>query len=157
MKTIIHVTICTLLFGFGHRVIADAIHDAALDGNLPAIKNILAAQPDAVNARDEKGLQPLHLAVIKGHDDVVRVLLDSGADIEAKNADGYTSLQLSAIMGKKETAKLLLERKAKIDAQDNDQMPALHWAVGYDNKEIVELLLANHANVNAVNKLGNTP
>jgi len=111
-------------FGFGHRVIARRqFMTRLLDGNLPANQNIRLPNRNAVNARDEKGLQTLHLCSNQRHDDVVRVCWIAGQTSKRKNADGYTFFATVCIMGKEGDRKTLLERKAKIDAQDNDQIP----------------------------------
>ena len=39
---------------------------------------------------------PLHLTYIKGHIDVVELLLDKGADVEAKDKFGDTPLHIAS-------------------------------------------------------------
>jgi ankyrin repeat protein len=43
-----------------------SIHDAAKAGNIEAVKQHLAAGAD-VNAKDDNGFPPLHLAAVRGH------------------------------------------------------------------------------------------
>lgn len=46
-----------------------------------------------VNTLDRHGNPPLHLAVHLRHKEMVRLLLDSGADIISKNGGGWSALQ----------------------------------------------------------------
>jgi len=66
-----------------------AVHDLARASsiNLKAIKALLAAgvKPGAVDAR---GRTPLHLSALAGHEPIVRLLLDEGADVNAKDKKG---------------------------------------------------------------------
>ncbi len=43
----------------------------------------------------EQGFTPLHLAVERGYPDIVRMLVNSGADIEALNAEGKTPVEVA--------------------------------------------------------------
>ena len=52
--------------------------------------------------------------------DVVRFLLDAGADIEATNIYGCSPLYLSSQEGKLEVVPELLARGAAVDARIND-------------------------------------
>ena len=45
-----------------------------------------------INATDATGRTALHGAALQGHDDVVRFLVDNGADLQAKDEDGFTPL-----------------------------------------------------------------
>jgi len=45
-----------------------------------------------VNAKDEEGRTPLHLATSEGYKEVSELLIVKGADVNAKNVDGDTPL-----------------------------------------------------------------
>jgi len=70
------------------------IHDAALEGNIEAIKQHLAAGTD-VNARGGIGETPLHSAAYYGHKVVAELLIAEGADVNAKTEDGVTPLDFA--------------------------------------------------------------
>ncbi|KAI9455689.1 ankyrin repeat-containing domain protein [Lactarius psammicola] len=60
-----------------------------------------------MDSPDEKGLTPLHSAASNGHLDVVKLLLESGADINIFNDDGKTALDLASDNGMLEVASFL--------------------------------------------------
>jgi ankyrin repeat protein len=57
---------------------------AAKRGEVAEVQRLLALEPGLVEARDKDGSTPLHCAAWKGHVEVVRVVLDAGADIGAR-------------------------------------------------------------------------
>jgi len=85
--------------------------DAALNGDIEAVKQYLAAGAD-VNAKNENRLTPLHLAGFKGHKEIAELLIAKGADVNAKSNYG-TPLDLTNQQGKTETANLLRKHGGK--------------------------------------------
>jgi ankyrin repeat protein len=62
-----------------------------------------------VNKQDNSGNTPLHLAVIAGADEeVIRILLDEGADRRARNASGKTPGDMALNMGNETIAALVM-------------------------------------------------
>ena len=72
-----------------------SIHEAALEGNIEAVKQHLAAGTD-VNAKKEdhdgRGGTPLHWAAGEGHKEIAELLIAKGAYVNAKDKSGYTPL-----------------------------------------------------------------
>ena len=67
-----------------------------------------------VNARTTRGLTLLHVAVEeKKNDEVVRVLLEHGANVDAEDDEGRTPFQIASARRGDKTMKLLLEHGAK--------------------------------------------
>ncbi|KAJ1382996.1 ankyrin repeat-containing domain protein, partial [Ochromonadaceae sp. CCMP2298] len=61
------------------------------------------------------GATAVHLACVKGHLDVLRLLLEKGADTDAKDVDGMTALHWASQQGHPEVLRLLLEKGANTD------------------------------------------
>lgn len=90
-------------------------------------------------------------------DDVVRLLLEWGADvsIRAENKD-ETALHRSATFGHDTVARLLLESGAEVDAQNEDGETALHLATKWGFETVVQVLLEKGADVTTKTKAGKT-
>lgn len=83
---------------------------ATEEGDLGAVQELL----DAVGDVDERGRlkrTPLMWAAAKGHTEILRLLLERGADLEADNK-GKTALMLAAQSGAIECVDLLLDAGA---------------------------------------------
>ena len=65
-----------------------AIHDTAAAGDAEAVETLLAKDPDLANLGDHLGRRPLHYAVEAGQADLVNLLIDRGADVDAS---GFSS------------------------------------------------------------------
>lgn len=66
----------------------DFLCAAAVEGNLSEVKNALAADPSLINVRGDRGRTPLHFAAGGGHKEVVKYLLEQGADPLAEDENG---------------------------------------------------------------------
>jgi cell wall assembly regulator SMI1 len=129
---------------------------------LEEIKQLLA-EPGLVNRLDENDEYPLTHAAGGGHPEVVKILLDAGAEINrAEPESGKTALIRAAWAVSDrgwpedvEVVKLLIAAGADVRARDHKARTALLDAVGDRKKanlEIVEALIAAGADVNAVGK-----
>jgi len=102
-----------------------------------------------VQTKDDASETPLHKAAQNGHVQVVQMLLDKKADIEAKGGEYECSpLYAAAKENKLETFKLLLERGADKETRQKDDRPIIGQAARTDNKDMVILLLEKGANIN---------
>ena len=80
--------------------------------NASAVTDAIAAGADVAVPDPEFGLPPVTLAALVGDVDVVRLLLDAGADPQAPGRDGRTPLHAAAFTGRLPVVELLLERGA---------------------------------------------
>ena len=121
------------LFGvkeFDSKDIASA-HDlsgAVFIGNLASVKQALTDGADP-NAEDpQSGSTMLSIAALMGHTEIVTVLLEHGADVNAKSRDGGTALHAAAFLGRAEATKLLLEKGADTTLRNNMGSTAIDGA-----------------------------
>jgi ankyrin repeat protein len=150
--------VCSLFFFVGCK--EKPIHHAAYDRDLEKVKKIIEKDPNQINVQDASGYSPLHLASGGGHTEIVKFLLNHGADIESEIFYGDTPLMLAAWHagdGKYETIKVLLEHGAKVNHKDKSDCTALHYASMHSGKEVINLLISYGADVNAKDKNLTTP
>lgn len=92
-----------------------------------------------------------------GNIEIVRYLLDKGANPNVISDNGVTSLMFAAQNGSYEIVELLLNSNADPNIVPYDGNTALHAAVRAGNDSIAELLIKYNAKVNVTNTLGLTP
>ncbi|MET9091161.1 ankyrin repeat domain-containing protein [Streptomyces cyaneofuscatus] len=129
---------------------------AAEDGDVAAVARLLTdgAEVDGLGGDKRSALD---LAVHAGHVDVVRVLLDAGAD-PRQRAGAYgevTPLGLAAMYGYVAVAELLLDAGATTGAQGRLNFPPLVLAATsteHGHPRMVDLLLRRGADIGEVRK-----
>jgi prolyl 4-hydroxylase len=68
-------------------------HEAAQAGSVELLQDVIKQKKALVNAKDENGWTPLHEGARGGHLEVVKLLVENGADLSARTAgDGGTAL-----------------------------------------------------------------
>src|SRR5450755_2273019 len=118
---------------------------------------LLLAKGANVNARSKQGATPLLIAAIDdGASEVVKLLLEAGADVKATDGSHSTVLLAAASANDLASVKLLLQKGADVNARDDFGFTPLMNAAAEGNAEMVRMLLARGADVNAVslNKTG---
>jgi ankyrin repeat protein len=90
------------------------------------------------------------LAAEVGNADILKLLLEAGADVESPNADGQTALLAVARTGNVPAAELLVKHGAKVDAKERfgGQTP-LMWATARRHPPMMQFLISKGADVNA--------
>ncbi|RYP39083.1 hypothetical protein DL767_002346 [Monosporascus sp. MG133] len=116
-----------------------------------------------VNVPEKAGWQsPLHLAAQKGHDRIVRVLLQHESDCNERDGDGLTPLFHAIIGGHEDVVTSLVEHEGtQIDGADGQGHTALHLAVLHRREALLKVLLkhceGNQALINSYDSAGRTP
>lgn len=113
---------------------------------------IILVNASFVVAKDDPSF--LLVAAGKGELELVKAMLDSGADPNMTDRKGLTPLMYAARKDKPEIIKLLLARGADIDAKDKSGWSALMVAIKKDHPEMARLLLNNGANPHIIDPTG---
>ena len=135
----------------------EKLWDVAVCGD-EAVAQYLIAHGADVDYRDPvNGVTPLFIAAERGHDAIVRALLDAGADKDLAAHDGATPLFIAADNGHDAVVRALLDAGAGKDLADNGGVTPLFIAAqeGYD--AVVRTLLDAGADRNKAANDGKTP
>jgi ankyrin repeat protein len=125
--------------------------------NHPDVAVILLDHGAGINKqRHGEGDTALSIASSDGHLEVVRLLLERGADINIANARGETPLSRAVVFRQERIVSLLLVRGADPNLADKGGMTPLHVATEFGDVGTTEMLLAHGANPNALSD-GETP
>jgi ankyrin repeat protein len=133
------------------------IHDAATKGDFATVRAILEKQPEMVNARDNDGQTPLHIAAKNGRTEVARILLEKRADVNAKDRLQGTALHWAVAFGQPDVAEVLLAKGAEVDATMKTGFTPLHYAAWTGRKDLAEMLITKGAAVDRKSTSGCTP
>lgn len=149
-----HKEIAELLIAAG---VEPNIFEAAATGRVERVRALLKQHPELARAYSPDGWTALHLNF--GNLEVVKLMLDSGADINAvsKNKLLATPLQGAAAAQRIEVARLLLAHGAKVNTRGEGGGSPLHEVAANGQMEFARLLLEHGADVNAKDDDGKTP
>jgi len=98
---------------------------AAYFGHLDVAKTLLKHRADpSLASRNSLGVMPLHSALSSGHREIVRLLVDNGAEVNVARAEGWTPLHYTAQAGDVELTEFLLQHGAYSRPGPRDKTPA---------------------------------
>jgi ankyrin repeat protein len=123
-------------------------------GEVHKVRDLLSSHKEFANAIDRDGFTALYVAADKGHVQVMQLLVDAGADVDAKSKHDMTALHGSAIGGTDGAADFLLNHKANPNSVDTQGDTPLNVSAAYGREHIVQSLLAKGADPNQLGKGG---
>ena len=120
------------------------LHQACESGNINIVK-MLINHPDIniniLQTYQKKYPTPIFKAVSSCHINIVKLLLEHGADIDIKNDDGETVLHLAVKQNSIKLTTLLISNRVHVTAKCNDGYSALDHAAWNNNSDIISILL----------------
>ncbi|KAK2844827.1 hypothetical protein Q5P01_011486 [Channa striata] len=119
---------------------------------------VLSSSPPCLEIRNFEGFSPLHLAVLRGHKDLARMLLDAGADINAMDVkSGQSPLMHAVESNNVDMVHFLIENGCDVNSQSYSGNTSLHSACGRGQVDTVRLLLKSGADSSLKNYHNDTP
>jgi ankyrin repeat protein len=128
-------------------------------GSLEDVK-ILVSRGADVNAVDNDGYTPLHMAAMSGYADKAGYLLENGANLQVLTKYGATPLHLAADRLRFDAVLLGLlvgPSNSNVNLRDSEGRTPLWRAVDIDNADSVKWLIDHGADPNIANSHGEQP
>jgi len=120
-------------------------------GKTEQVAQYLEENPSLLNGTQDIGMNPLLWAAWGGHVEIVKLLLDKGADVNLPDSGTkITPLHMAVNEGHVEIVRLLISRGSKINAQDLTGGTPLHHAAYKGRFEAAKLLLDKGAKTNFI-------
>ena len=135
---------------------AQSLHDTVSRGDIAGVKAMLQAEPGLVHQTNELDKTPLHYAVHYKQVEMLPILLEHGADLNAKDITGLTPLHVAAIIGQRDSAEWLLAHGADLEPKDNFGDTPVHTAAIFHGG-LFTTLQKHGASLTATNTAGKTP
>lgn len=134
-----------------------ALHEAAANENIGVLSILLDHIGEHVSAKSWMVTARLNDAVDEGNANLVRVLLEEGADPDNTNRQGIYPLHRAVAQKNDVVLELLLKSGAGVDSKEDDSWTPLNWAVYMGYEEGVRLLLKHDANIEILYFYDSTP
>lgn len=147
----------------GHVEIAEILANDRVNHT----ENLIWEPVADLNAKTENGCvscnregdSSLHEAVIKGFDQITKILVDNNADVEIQNFNYNNSrpVHVAGQFGRINSLEILVnDGNADIDAKDSNNSTCVFYAVSKGNFDMVNSMINLGANLNLINKNGET-
>ena len=133
------------------------MYAAAVAGDLEQVTLLVEQGEDKNQGGGGYDDTPLSIAARGGYLDVVRYLVEQGADMEKADSYGRTPLINASFDGQLEATRYLLEQGANRDKADNNGATSLHYAACHGHLEIVKLLMVYGADLKAEDNYNQLP
>ena len=121
------------------------IFESVEKGDAGRVKRAIWMGAD-VNGKNDDGASPLHLAALRGNVEIVQVLIENKAEVNAvESSSSWTPLFHAADKGYVEIAELLIDYGADLDINDSSGRTALDVAVEAGQTRIIGILSQHQA------------
>eukprot|EP00116_Pleurobrachia_bachei_P008454 sb/3468716/ len=138
--------------------VAEILGRAIATNDYAKISLICQSRPQPnINVPDVSGMSPLMRACSMSRYDIVKKLLECGADVNFGNSANKTSAMLACLTGNLEIIKLLVAHKANLRLRDRSGATCLHYAIDSANTELIRYLITQNIDVDAQDNQGWTP
>jgi len=121
---------------------ASPLHAAIKTKDLLLVEHIIQSSLETdLNNANNSTWPPLHTAVFSSTPEIVKCLLDSGADINLAHGGNVTPLYFASSCGNAEMVRLLISSGANVNAVDELGDSPLKMAAIGNHLEVVDLLI----------------
>ncbi len=139
-----------------HYVVSGG-RDTGLPVRTETVKKFIEELHPDVNQKTQWGVSPLQCASLCGHSNIVKILLEHGADVNYADTAGNTALHRAVKNEDIQTVGILLEAGADVNCANKHGETPLHTAVFDENVQCITALLNAGADINKTDNDGKTP
>lgn len=132
------------------------LHKELNGGNVDKVMQLLEQDITLLEAPNPRGSSPLTVAAADGYTDLVKFLVNKGADVNSSNTYGNTPLHYSAWASDFESFKFLCENGAKLDARNINGQSVLQYSCMGGNPDIFKYCISKGMDINAKLEDGST-
>ena len=140
------------------KTIKQKVRQSIETNNLAQLRVILANNNNfAEMTLDEQGTTPLQVATNHNNLTMIKLLINSGANVSRTNRQGMGPLHNACLNNNTEIATTLIRHKADVNKPNQNGLTPLHLASKQGNEEIVNLIIKTGTNIDHENNFGETP
>lgn len=125
------------------------LHHAVKQGDLAAVKRLIAAGSNVSAQEQLSKLTPLHYAVKGGKKEIISALLAAKPDTNLENFAGITPLRDAVVNYKADIARMLIDAGAKADHEQTQGcgggLTEFGWAISYAQPDIARYMIERGA------------
>ncbi len=117
------------------------LHRATYQGDIERVQQLINDNADVnLQAQDCRFITPLHIAALKGHTEIARLLIENGAKVNITNPKGLKDpIRLSASRGHPETTELLIKNGAGYHLQSFNEESIYDLAKSEAHPRVVDV------------------
>ena len=132
-----------------------ALHQAISVNRLSTVREFITPELD-VNFH-YNGKTALQIAVVEGFDDICKLLIENGADVNKTNAEGNCLVNMAVWHGHTSLVELLVSHDAEIDVSNNHGSTPVSTAAYCGDAIAVRTLVKAECDIDAPDKRGQSP
>jgi len=133
-----------------------ALHRASIAMNSNVVKFLVKKGSDANVAGGLRRRPVLQDAALRGGFEIVKCLIENGANVTAQDSEGYTALHRAMLTYQLNVVEYLLQHGADIELRGGPRQETPLHVAARKGKYMVKLLVNNGADLNAVDRAGYT-
>lgn len=137
----------------------ETLHSACYNQNVGLVHTLLMnMKPNNINKKltdysNPISGTPLQIACRLGNLEIVRLLVEAGADKEIKDVGRQSPLSIAISNNHFDVTRYLIEVGADVHSKGPNNLQPIHFACAYGRKKIIELLLSKGIDINQMDSL----